>query len=77
MQALRKVQGQTKADLEDARRHITLATRHLQQVRETAAAAEANPIGFNPEANRQLMAPIPPRPIRANLALRLPLSYNL
>ena len=70
-QALQKMQGQTKADLEAARRQITLAMRHLQHVREMGTAAVGSPVGFDPEANRQLMAPIPPRPIQASPALNI------
>jgi hypothetical protein len=66
MQGLQSMAGGTRGDLDAARKQLLAARAELARLREAAGGgvpAEHAP-GFDPDANRRLMAPVPPRPIQ-------------
>ena len=64
MQALQKLHSRSKQDLEAARKQLILAVAELQRVRDTTGQAEDCAEGFDPQINRRLLGPAPPRAVQ-------------
>ncbi|KAK9845848.1 hypothetical protein WJX81_004103 [Elliptochloris bilobata] len=66
LRGLQRIAGAARADLDAARKQFLAAQVELARVRASAGGgvpAEQAP-GFDPDVNRRLMAPVPPRPIQ-------------
>lgn len=66
MQGLQRMAAGTRGDLDAARKQLLAAQAELARVRASGGGgvpAEQAP-GFDPDVNRRLMAPVPPRPIQ-------------
>ena len=63
LQAIQKLQIQTRQGLDNARKQLSLAAAELKRVQESASLAAEHAEGFDPDANRHLMGPAPPRAI--------------
>ena len=65
-QGLQRMAGGTRGDLDAARKQLLAAQAELVRVRASSsrAAPPDQAPGFDPDVNRQLMAPVPPRPIQ-------------
>lgn len=63
-QALLKFSGRSKQQLEAARRPLISAQAELQSVIVTAELAGADAPGFDPDMNRHLLGPAPPRAVQ-------------
>ena len=59
VQALQRVQKSTKQDLQLARKQLHLAKAQLAELRKTSQPHPAAAPGFDPDVNRNLMAPVP------------------
>lgn len=66
VQGLQRIAAGTRGDLDAARKQLLAAQAELARVRASGGGgvpAEQAP-GFDPDVNRRLMAPVPPRPIQ-------------
>ena len=64
MQALQRVQRSTKQDMQLARKQLHLAKAQLAEVRRTAHAHPKAAPGFCVDINRNLMVPVPSKPVQ-------------
>ena len=64
MQALQKLHSKSKQDLEAARKQLILAVAELQRMQDTAGQAWEHAEGFDPQVNRRLLGPAPPRAVQ-------------
>ena len=64
MQALQKLHSRSKQDLEAARKQLILAVAELQRVQDTMGPAGDHAEGFDPQVNRRLLGPAPPRAVQ-------------
>jgi len=65
-QGLQSMAGGARADLDAARKQLLAARAELARLREAPGGGvpAEHALGFDPDANRRLMAPVPPRPIQ-------------
>ena len=63
VQALQRAQKSTKQDLQLARKQLHLAKAQLAELRKTIHPHPAAAPGFDPDVNRNLMAPVPSKPV--------------
>ena len=65
MQGLQRMAAGTRGDLDAARKQLLTAQAELARVRASGGGVPAEQApGFDPDVNRRLMAPVPPRPIQ-------------
>lgn len=64
LQALELLQQWNADSLTAARKHILRAQTELTTVVQTAHMGDSNPVGFQPQVNRRLLGPLPPRPVQ-------------
>ena len=67
-QALQRVQRSTKQDMQLARKQLHLAKAQLAEVRRTAHPRPESAPGFCGDINRNLMAPVPSKPVTVSSA---------
>lgn len=65
-QALQRVQRSTKQDMQLARKQLHLAKAQLAEVRRTAHADPTTAPGFCVDINRNLMVPVPSKPVQVS-----------
>ena len=63
VQALQRVQKSTKQDLQLARKQLHLAKAQLAELQQTSHPHPEAAPGFDPDVNRNLMAPVPSKPV--------------
>ena len=63
IQALQRAQKSTKQDLQLARKQLHLAKAQLAELRQTSHPHPAAAPGFDPDVNRNLMTPVPSKPV--------------
>ncbi|KAK9901701.1 hypothetical protein WJX75_009287 [Coccomyxa subellipsoidea] len=63
LKGLQRVQKSTKQDQDFARKQFAAALQELERMRDSAHPRPQDAVGFCPDVNRRLMAPIPPRNI--------------
>ena len=66
VQALQRVQRSTKQDMQLARKQLHLAKAQLAEVRRTAHPNPESAPGFCADINRNLMAPVPSKPVEVS-----------
>ncbi len=69
MQALQRVQRSTKQDMQLARKQLHLAKAQLAEVRRTAHSNPKSAPGFCADINRNLMVPVPSKPVEVSNTL--------
>jgi hypothetical protein len=78
MQGLQRVQKSTKQDQDFARKQFAAALQELERMRDSAHPRPQDAVGFCPDVNRRLMAPIPPRNITVSrLSHPIPALLNI